>query len=413
MWALITAAWAGCQALQGGQVFDGHHLSRADVVVVDGRIAAVGMPISGLSGATYKGRDCELHELDSSAVLTPGFIDPWTHLGVSEVGLESATVDSQGSGDPIRASLRVTEAYNPASIYIPIYRAAGITGALVIPGDGRVSGQAGWVRLSGSTQASAVVEPSVALVANLGGESRAQSLQELRELIQDARAYQANRGAVDGNRYRSFVEGASRSDLEALAAVARGEVPLIVQADRAADIEALIRLADEQRIRLVIQGAAEAWKHAEALAAAKIPVILTPMVVGPGSFDQVHARPDNAKLLDQAGVGVMLRSAHNYNAPALRFAAGNAVRGGLEHDSALAALTSAPAAAFGLDDRGTIAPGQVADLVLWSADPLEIGTRVLLVLIDGELQSLDNRHKALFERYRELPGSPVPALSVR
>ncbi|MEZ4320149.1 MAG: amidohydrolase family protein [Myxococcota bacterium] len=413
MFALLSTAWAGCLVMTGAQVFDGEGFERADLVAVDGRIAAVGTKIPALSGGKYAGRDCDVAELPADARITPGFVDAWSRIGLAEIGLESATVDDTGPGsDPIRASLRITDAYNPASVHIPVHRAGGITDAVVIPGGGKVAGQAGWVRLSGATQADAVVEPSLGVHADLSGDSKAEALETLRELLQDARAYAKNKAAVDRNAFRAFVEGASYRDLEALGPVVTGERPLIVSVDRASDIEAVLRLADEEGIRLVLEGGAEAWKLADALAAAKIPVIVTPLVYGPGSFDQIHARPDNAALLEAAGVTVALRSDHNYNAPALRFVAGNAVRGGMSPAGAILACTRGPAVAYGLDDHGTLEVGQVANLVAWSGDPLEIGTRVLVVAIDGERQSLENRHQALLERYRVLPGSPVPALDV-
>jgi imidazolonepropionase-like amidohydrolase len=414
LWTLLSTALADCLILSGGQVFDGTETRTADVVAVDGRIAAVGTGLSGLEGTTWNGRDCEAETLASDALVTPGFVDPWSRVGLSEVGLESSTVDADGEGsDPVRASLRVADAFNPASPYVPVFRKAGITSVVLAPGGSGVRGQAGWARLSGATQAEAVVESSVGVVASLSGSSRAGALQRLTELLQDAEAYRRNRAAVEGNRFRTFVDGASYADLRALEPVVTGEVPLVVSVDRAADIEAVLRMREALDLKLVIEGGAEAWKHAEALAAADVAVIVTPMVVSPGSFSQVHARPDNARILDEAGVTLMIRSAHNYNAPAHRFAAGNAVRGGLDHDAALAALTAGPAKAFGLDDHGTIAPGQVADLVVWSGDPLEIGTRVQHVFIDGTAQSLDSRHDALFRRYRTLPGTPLPPLDVR
>ena len=410
MWALISAAWAGCLVLSGGEYFDGDGFVAGDLVFVDGRIAAVGQKPAGLSGATYKGRECTVEELDATDRVTPGLIDVASRVGLSEVGLEAATVDDRGTeSDPIRASLRVAEAYNPASVYVPIFRANGITSAVLMPGGGKVAGQAGWVRLAGATQSDAVVDPSVAVKADLSGDSKAEALQTLRELLEDARAFDQNSSAVESNRFRSFVDGASRHDLEALVPVAKGALPLVVSVDRASDIEAVVRLR-EVGARVVIEGGAEAWKLAEQLAEAKVPVILAPMVYGPGSFGQVHARPDNAQILAEAGVPIAIVSHHNYNAPALRYAAGNAVRGGLSQRDALRAVTTWPAAIFQMDDRGTLAKGQAADVVVWSGDPFEIGTRVELVVIDGERRSLENRHQALLERYRTLPGTPVPGL---
>src|SRR5690606_20947989 len=122
-----------------------------------------------------------------------------------------------------------------------------------------------------------------------------------------------------------------------------------VGADRASDLEALIRLAGELRIRLVIRGAAEGWLVAEQLVAAKVPVIVDPYVAGPVSFDAVHGRPDNAALLVEAGVEVVIAASPSHNAPTLTQVAGNAVRAGMPWAAALNAITRAPAQVFGVD----------------------------------------------------------------
>jgi cytosine/adenosine deaminase-related metal-dependent hydrolase len=150
----------------------------------------------------------------------------------------------------------------------------------------------------------------------------------------------------------------------------------------------------------------------DALAEADIAVIINPLIYGPGSFDQREARPDNAQLLAEAGVDVIISTRSAHFARSLRQLAGNAVRGGMDHTAAVRAITSTPARVFGLSDRGEIARGAFANLVIWSGDPLEIGTRVETMLIAGRAVELTSRQTDLFERYRELPGSPVPPLSL-
>ena len=117
---------------------------------------------------------------------------------------------------------------------------------------------------------------------------------------------------------------------------------------------------------------AEAWMHADALAAAGVPVIVDPLQAGPGSFDETQARADNAAMLHAAGVQVGISSFGRWSAPRLAQIAGNAVRAGLPHEAAIAAVTAVPAAAFGEEDRGVLEVGAIADLVVWSGDPLEL-----------------------------------------
>jgi imidazolonepropionase-like amidohydrolase len=165
----------------------------------------------------------------------------------------------------------------------------------------------------------------------------------------------------------------------------------------------------------VINGGAEAWMLADALAKAKVPVILDPTEYGVVDFDSIHARRDNAALLEKAGVSVLVSSFSAHNARTLRELAGNAVREGMSHDGAMVAVTSGAADAFGVKDHGRIAVGQVADLVVWKGavpelkdDPFDPSTGVTNLFIHGKAIPLTSRQTELRDRYRKLPGTPPP-----
>jgi imidazolonepropionase-like amidohydrolase len=185
--------------------------------------------------------------------------------------------------------------------------------------------------------------------------------------------------------------------------VLRGDQPLVVTARRASDIETALRLADEFKLRLVLSGASEAWMLKDELARRKIPVIVDPMENLPTRFESLHARSDQPAILSRAGVNVILSTFTGHQVRNLWQAAGNAVRFGMDHDAAIRAITEAPAAAFGVPDRGKIEPGAVANLVVWSGDPLDTATRVEHVIVRGRELPLDSRQRRLLERYRTLP----------
>lgn len=412
--AVVAPDRAPCRVFEGGRVHLPEGPREGVTVVVDGaRIAAVGEAIPGLSppdrGAgtvTFRGRACGWEDARGRE-LTPGLVDAAAPLGLVEVAMEGDTDDTDPGGDPVRASFRVWDAYDPRSTPVPVARAAGLTGALVAPSGGLVSGQSAWVSLGGATQEAAVVKGPAAVHASLAAlPSRAEAIGRLRELLEDARAFDRDRAAWSRNQSRPFA--AERLDLEALVRVVRGEIPLVVAADGAADVEAAVRLAREQGVRLVVAGGAEAWLVADLLREAGVPVIVDPLRYGPGSFDQLRARRDNAAFLHRAGVAVAISTFSGYNARTLPHVAGNAVREGLPHAAALAAVTEVPARVFGVPDRGRIAPGAVADLVLWSGDPFELDTAVLRVLVGGREVSTRSRQTALLEAYREVPGAAAP-----
>jgi imidazolonepropionase-like amidohydrolase len=404
------AAPASCAVLVGARTFLPEGFRDDAVVVVDaGRILSAGAAPKGLgtpdaarARVPWGSRDCAWLDL-RGAWLVPAFVDASTSLGVVEVGLEDGSRDDDSDDpDPIRASLRIADAYNPRSTVIPVSRLEGIGTALVWPQGGLVAGQIAWVQLRSGTQAESVLAPSVALLGSLGASpSVARSLQMLRELLDDGRSFARDR---DGWEQRPRPDSAATSaDLVALQPLLKGELPLVVAADRASDIEALLRFADAEKIRIVVDGGAEAWMLAPELARRRVAVMVDPLVVGPGSWGEIHARADNAALLHAADVPVVIASHSAHFARTLRQKAGNAVRGGLPWEAALRAVTETPARVFGLRETGRIVPGARADLAAWSGDPLEIGSRLLRLLIGGEDVRLESRQTLLFQRYRNLP----------
>ena len=141
---------------------------------------------------------------------------------------------------------------------------------------------------------------------------------------------------------------------------------------------------------------------ARELAAADIPVLLDPLADLPESFDSVGATLENAARLERAGVKIAFSFAdpEPHNVRKLRQGAGIAVAHGLPWEAALAALTRNPAEIFGVADRnGSIERGRPADLVLWSADPLEVTTLADEVFIQGTRQPMRSRQTELRDRY--------------
>ena len=396
-----SALRAECVALEGGRVaLPGAKPEPGTVVLRDGRIAA-----AGATAAVPEG--CRRVSV-AGKVVTPGLIDPSSTLGVDEIDLEESTQDTDAGGaDPVRAAFRVADGYNPGSVLIPVARAGGVTSAVVAPAGGLVSGQAAWVDLEGASQADAVKRAPVAISVNLANTAGA-SLRMLRELLEDARRFVTQRDAWERGQSRTFPW--SRLDLEALRPVIEGNLSLVVGADRASDIEAVLRLAAEAKVRVVIRGAAEGHLVAEQLARAGVGVIVDPTVYGPGGYDQVRARRGNAALLRKAGVTVAISSYSPHNLRKLRQLAGNAVRDGLPWEGGLEAITAAPARLFGMDGYGVLAPGGVANVAVWSGDPLEISSRLEQLYLHGESVTLRSRQTELFEKYRKPPGSPRPAL---
>jgi imidazolonepropionase-like amidohydrolase len=387
-------------ALVGGAVHvgDGKVLDGATLVLEGGFVSRVGVGLAAPAGAEV---------IDAKGlVVTPGLVEPLGAVGTVEIELEASARElEERDGDAQRAAFRAADAFNPASTVIGVARAGGLTACVLTPAGGLVSGQSAWAELRGATADEALVERSLAMHARVSGHGPATSLLRLREALDDALAYSKNRASYERNQSRSLT--GSRLDLEALARClpgAKPQLPLVVHVDRASDVTSSLALAKSFGLELVIGGGAEAHRVRDALAKAAVPVILFPLSDGPETFSQVGARSDAAKLLRDAGVEVALSTGGAHEARKLRQAAGNAVRAGLAHAHAVAAITSAPARIFGQARRvGTLEPKRVANVAVWSGDPLELGTRLQALFVRGERQSLDNRQTALLAKYRTLP----------
>lgn len=402
----VTAA-AQPIAIVGGRVLpvSGPVIEGGVVVIDGGRITAVGgastpLPV-GARVIDAKGK-----------WVTPGLVNALTTLGVNEVDAVPASNDTSAKGEAgVAAALRVWEGLNPASVLWAPARNEGITSAVVVPTGGLVAGQAAFVDTAGETRAALVRRAPVAMAATLTAStadavSRGELLLRLRQLLDDARTYGVKRAAFERAATRDFV--VSHIHLEALQPVLAGKVPLLVAVDRAADIEALLGIAREYKVRVIVQSGAEAWRVAPALAAAKVPVLTSAQDNIPVSFDALGARQENAALLRRAGVAIAITGGapDAFNVRNVKQQAGNAVAYGLPWDDALRAVTLAPAEMFGVADAvGSLTVGKAANVVVWSGDPFEFSTRVEHVFIRGAEIAGPSRQDLLMERYKT-PGRP-------
>jgi imidazolonepropionase-like amidohydrolase len=406
----VTAAEARaeCVIVSGVTAYLPNAVKVEDVdIVVDGEaIAEVGK--SGVRVAREGCRRLSPKGDGQAAVVTAGFIAPWTELGLVEISAEEATVDTdlralhQDEEHAVRAAVKASRVYDPRSTPIPVARNGGVTSALVVPTGGIIAGQAFWVDLAGERRGETIARDPAAIVAYLGpgAGSRATSFHVVEVALKEAKLWEKQREAWLKAERAPFAN--MPLDLEALVPVVKGEIPLVVTMDRAADIESFLEMTEGLLPKVVFYGASEGWMVADLLAKRKAAVIIDPLLYGPGGFDDLYARRDNAALLARAGVGVMMVSSEAHNVRKLRQVAGNAVREGMSWKDALLALTETPARVFGLERYGRIEARAIGNIVIWSGDPFEVSTRALHLFIRGREVPMKSRQTELFERWRKL-----------
>jgi imidazolonepropionase-like amidohydrolase len=375
-------------------------LEHADVLFRDGLIARIA-PAGTLDTTGVEVFDGPGH------TLLPGLIDSRTQVGLAEVWMVRSTVDVSEATSPSTPQLMVADAINPASQVIPVTRAGGVTTVLVAPGESNVlNGQSALVHLTGGSLAEMLLRSPVGLHATLGEApkatygprktmpmSRMGEAAVLREKLVAAQEYRA-KWARYRKRHREWErdrEGEEPEppgrdlEMEALVKVLEGDLPLILSAHRASDIEVGLRIAEEFGLRLILDHATEGWKLADRIAERGVPVLVGPISVQPSSMQTLGARYDNAAILHEAGVLLAIQSGSTHNARNLPFEAGLAVAHGLPWQAALEAVTINPARIFGVEDRlGSIEEGKEATaIVIRGEDPFQPLDPVVRVYIRG------------------------------
>jgi len=405
-----SAAQAQTIAITGGKVYpvSSAPIENGTVLIRDGKIVAVGSNVTIPSDA---------QRIDASGKwVTPGLINAGTQLGLVEIGQVSDTRQGSARGrDNVAASFTVWEGLNTQSVLIAPARREGVTNVVIVPGGGGklISGQAAFLQLNEGMPTDMLVKTPVAMVGQVsdnesaGTQARGELLNRLRELIQDTKAYMRNRAAYERAETREF--SASRLDLEAMIPVVEGRLPLVLAADKATDIDAALRIAKENNLKIIIGGGAEAWMVADKLAAAHVPVLTGAMNNIPGSFATLGSNQENAGLLRRAGVQVVITGngpgdEETFNVRNIKQEAGNAVAYGMNWDDALRAITLTPAEVFGVADRiGSLQSGRDANVVVWSGDPFEFTSVPEHVYVRGHEYLQPDRQQMLTDRYKTLP----------
>ena len=380
-------------AIVGGRVvpISGEPVDGGTVLVADGKIVAVGAGLAVPAGA-------RVIDAAGSWVL-PGFIEAHGHVGVHEEGEGWAGQDTNEMTEPVTAQVRALDAINPADIGFRDAISGGVLAVNVNPGSGNpIGGQTVALRCWGRTVDEMLLREPSGLKSALGENPKRVYGEKKQTPSTRLGTAAVIRGAfVDAANYLQRIDAEQAKPegerkpvdrdlkLEALGRVLRREIPWRQHCHRADDIATAMRIADEFGYDLVIDHGTEAHLLADIIAAKDIPVIIGPLFTSRSKVELRNRSLANPGRLAQAGVTIAITTDHpvvpvNF----LAYQAALSVKEGLDHETALQALTINPARIAGIDDRlGSIEAGKDADLVIWSGDPLNVLSRVERALIDG------------------------------
>ncbi len=367
-------------------------------VIENGYVAISGSKIVQAGPMEERPQEWEGERLDAQGGhVCPGFIDVHCHLGMFGDSLGFESEDGNEETDPCTPHLRAIDAVNPLDRCFSEARAAGVTTVLTGPGSANpIAGQFAALKTDGRWVDAMILKAPAAMKLALGENpkqvyhdrdespvTRMATAAIIRESLRKAVEYgeKLDKAAQD--------EDADPPDydakLEALLPVVRGDLPVHIHAHRADDIATGIRIASEFGLRCVIVHGTEGHLIPELLVRTGVPVISGPALGDRSKPELANMSLEAPALLQRAGVPVAICTDHpEVPIQYLPLCAALAVKGGMDPEEALAAITVNAARIAGLDETlGSLSPGREADIVIASRHPLELLGRVEAVLIGG------------------------------
>ncbi len=395
--------------LKGGDLYtvsDGV-LAKTDLLFENGRITQIGANLAAPPNA---------QTIDVSGKrVYPGLIDGASGLGLVEIEGVRATRDNAEVGR-VHPEVQSLVAYNPDSELIPTVRANGVLLGVVAPEGGVICGRSalmkfdGWTREDCVEKADAALHlnwPSVAISTSPWVEKTAEeqkkemadNREDLRKAFETAKAYFTAR--------KAGTQKEVDQRWEAMMPIFDQSMPVYINANDARQIEEAVQFGREHGLRIIICGGREAYRVTDLLKANNVPVVLGRVQLLPYREDDDYDAPYKLpKLLQDAGVKFCLSYGYaTWASRSLPFQAAQAVAFGLDRETALRSLTLSAAEILGVEkDLGSLTVGKKATLIVSEGDILDpITQRITHAFIDGRVVDLNNRHKQLYEKFRQKP----------
>lgn len=381
------AAQAQNIAVKGEKVYtmEGKYLENGVVLIKDGKVEKTGVNLSIPSN----------YEVYSAKVVTPGFIDAHSVVGLAGIFNQKHDQDQLEDSSPIQPELRAIDAYNAREALVVFLREMGITTVHTGHGPGALmSGKTMIVKTVGDTAEEAVIKEEAMIAMTIGSMvaskfkspgTRSKGIAMLRETFVKAQAYQEKMKNKDESKRPE-----RNLKNEAVSKLLSGELTALVTAQTSRDIITALRLAEEFKFKMILDGGAEVYNVLDEIKKAGIPVIIHPTMMRTNG-DSQHASFETAGKVANFGIPMAFQSGFEGYVPKTRvitFEAAIAVANGLDYDKAMSALTIDAAKILGIDNRvGSLKAGKDADIVLYDGDPFEYTSHVEKVIVNGKVVS--------------------------
>ena len=405
--------------LKGGKLLTITHgvIENGTVVMQGGKITAVGAgsAVSIPSGAQIINA--------TGMTVYPGLIDSETNLGLTEISAEAMTNDLIEMSDEIMPHMHTAEAFHAESTLIPVARMNGITNAIVAPASGNtLPGQDSFIQLAGASASEMLLIRDLAMPLNFTGDERRNKggfdkhkfpstrmglIAQLRQVFLDAQDYKSkwtdyDRKKADAVRDKKPEPSAPKRDLklEALLPYLEGKKTIVLAANGPSELETAVSLANEFKLKFVLNHISHSQPVLDYVASLKVPVIVGPIYEAPKDderYDAVYSLP--AQLFKR-GVKIVFASYSAHDVRHLPDQAGFATAFGLPYDEALKAITINAAEIWGVADKlGSLDVGKTANVVVANGDPLDVKTDVKQVYIEGRAVPMTSRQVWLRDQY--------------
>jgi imidazolonepropionase-like amidohydrolase len=418
---LVTAAYGQDRAvaLKGGKL-----LTITHGVIENGTIVLQGGKITAIGGSASVNVPSGAQVVDVTGMtIYPGLIDSETNLGLTEISSEEMTNDLIERSDEIMPHMHTSEAFHAESALIPVARLNGITNAIVAPSGGdTLPGQDSFIQLDGASANDMLLIRDLAMPLNFTGDERRNKggfdkrkfpstrmglAAQLRQAFLDAQDYKLkwsdyDRKKSDAARDKKPEPSAPKRDLklEALIPYLEGKKTIVLAADGPSDLQTAVSLANEFKLKFVLNHISHSQPVLDYVATLKVPVIVGPIYDAPKEderYDTVYSLPAQ---LYKRGVKIVFASYAAHNVRNLPDEAGYATAFGLPYDEALKAITINAAEIWGVSDKlGSLDVGKTANVVVANGDPLDVKTDVKQVYIQGRAVPMTSRQVVLRDQY--------------